>query len=302
MKREHACCAPSAAPAGGAEPRHERVPVAGAPIRTGLIALDAGAFVMGSDSGESYRGDGEGPERRVTLDAFSIAACAVTNAEFEAFVADTRYATDADRCGWSYVFQGFVHDKLENRVKGISAEAPWWVAIEGACWSRPEGPGSGIDDRADHPVTHVSWHDATAYCRWSGTRLPTEAEWEFAARGADGRRWPSGDTPPTANLLGAADGYAYGSPAGALAEDTSAAGCLDMAGSLSEWVADLFAPYRRRAQQDPTGGRQGELRVIRGGNWCVPGWGARASLRARAQPTHRSDTLGFRVAFSPPAR
>ncbi len=313
MKREHACCAPSAAPAGGTGPLHDRVPVAGAPIRAGMIALDAGTFVMGSDSGESYRGDGEGPQRRVTLDAFSIAACAVTNAEFEAFVADTGYATDAERCGWSYVFQGFVHDKLEDRIKGISAEAPWWVAIEGACWSRPEGPGSDIDDRGDHPVTHVSWHDATAYCRWSGTRLPTEAEWEFAARGGlEAATYPWGDALlasgrhrcniwqgefPTHDSGG--DGYIGTAPVNAY--EPNGYGLFNAVGNVWEWCKDWFSPNYHRVTRSadpryviPTG-----RRAMRGGSFlCHRSYCNRYRVAARSSNTPQSTTnhCGFRVA------
>ncbi len=303
-----AAVAPTAAPGPRAAGR-----AAAGHAAAGLVLLPGGTFLMGTDDAEGFPADGEGPVREVRLRPFRIARHAVTNDEFAAFVADTGYATEAERFGWSFVFGRFVPPARRGGVLGPAGSAPWWLGVEGARWSAPEGPGSTTKGRGDHPVVHVSWHDAAAYCAWAGGRLPTEAEWEYAARGGlAGRRYPWGDelTPggkhrcniwqgdfPARNT--AADGYAATAPVGAFKPNGH--GLYNMVGNVWEWCADWFgaAWHRDGPRADPVGPPAGEARVTRGGSYlCHRSYCNRYRVAARSANTPDSATgnMGFRIA------
>ena len=273
-----------------------------------MIALPGGRFLMGTDDPVRYAADGEGPVREVSLRPFWIDATAVSNAQFAAFVEATGYVTDAEREGWSFVFAGLLPDDFDETA--AVASAPWWRQVFGAHWQRPEGTHSGIEDRADHPVVHVSHNDALAYCAWAGKRLPTEAEWEYAARGGlEQKRYPWGDdlTPegeqrcniwhgtfPSHNTLD--DGYYGTAPVDACAPNGF--GLYNMTGNAWEWCADWFSrDFSSGRLEDPRGPSLGSMRVIRGGSYlCHESYCYRYRVSARSGNTPDSTTgnTGFR--------
>ena len=277
----------------------------------GMVRLDAAAFVMGSDDAWAYPADGEGPRRDVELSAFWIDCCAVSNDRFATFVDETAYVTEAERFGWSFVFAGMLPDAFPP-TQAVAA-APWWRRVDGACWRHPEGPGSKIAARGRHPVVHVSWSDASSYAAWAGKRLPTEAEWEYAARGGlEGRAFPWGDdrepggehrmnvfqgTFPSDDT--AADGYRGTCPVDAF--PANGHGLHNPTGNVWEWVADWFsASYRARDQRrDPAGPPRGDNRVQKGGSHlCHHSYCRRYRVAARQGSTPDSSTgnVGFRCA------
>lgn len=281
-----------------------------------FVALAGGSFRMGSDDPDRYDADGEGPVRPVSLSPFAIATTAVSNAQFQRFVAATGFQTTADRFGSAFVFGGLLPDDFPP-TPGV-ASAPWWRLVDGASWAHPEGPQSQIADRLDHPVVHISWDDAQAYCSWSGTRLPTEAEWEFAARGGlDQRRFPWGDDRlvdgahpcnvwqgsfPDHNTT--EDGW-YGT-APARSFEPNGYGLWNMAGNVWEWCHDWFDAQWQSAGPaiDPTGAGSGTRRVMRGGSYlCHESYCFRFRVAARSSNTPDASTgnLGFRVVALNPA-
>lgn len=266
---------------------------------------------MGSEDPDAYPSDGEGPVRSVTLGSFELATTAVTNAEFAEFVAATGLRTVAEQYGSAFVFGGLLPDDFPP-TQGV-ASAPWWRLVEGADWHRPEGPQSNVDSRLDHPVVHVAWSDAMAFCEWSGTRLPTEAEWECAARGGlEQARYPWGDTKvadgihrtnvwqgsfPAENTE--ADGW-YGT-APVSTYEPNGYGLYNMVGNTWEWCSDWFDPTFHASQPrlNPVGPPNGSHRVMRGGSYlCHESYCFRFRVAARSANTPDASTgnLGFRVA------
>jgi len=259
---------------------------------------------MGTDDPDGFPADREGPVREVHVERFGIDPVAVTNEQFAAFVRATGHATAAERFGWSFVFAGLLPDDFPPTR--AAAQAPWWRQVEGADWSHPEGPQSSLEGREDHPVVHVSWTDARSYCGWAGVRLPTEAEWEYAARGGlEQRRFPWGDelTPdgehrcniwqgtfPTHNTQ--ADGWPGTAPAASFEPNGFGLHCTS--GNVWEWCADWFHPDAPRGP--------GRAKAIRGGSYlCHESYCNRYRVAARSSNTADSSTgnMGFRVAADP---
>jgi formylglycine-generating enzyme required for sulfatase activity len=281
-----------------------------------MVALPGGPFVMGADDSDGFKADGEGPAREVTLSPFSVAATAVTNAEFAAFVAETGYVTDAERYGWSFVFELLLSLQAARAASRRVADAPWWVAVQGADWRHPYGPGAGNPAWLDHPVVHVSWYDARAYCDWAGVRLPTEAEWEYAARGGlAGAKYPWGDelVPggehraniwqgrfPDANS--AEDGFVGTAPVRTYRPNGF--GLYQMAGNVWEWCADRWGTeHPPGPRTDPAGPGEGAARVVRGGSYlCHVSYCNRYRVAARTAntPDSSSGNTGFRCVASSP--
>ena len=240
-----------------------------------MVCLDGGRFLMGTDSAEAIPGDGETPVREIFVDPFRIDAYAVSNADFAAFVDATDYQTDSERLGWSFVFEGRLSRNLrrtaiEDRLPG----ARWWCKISGADWRHPEGPGSSIARREDHPVVQVSHNDAVAYCAWAGCRLPTEAEWELAARGGvEQTAQPWGDE---------------------LEPDG------EHRGNVWDWCADWWsARPAAPGTRNPRGPATGTARVTRGGSYlCHVSYCSRYRLSARTHntPDSAAGHTGFRCA------
>ncbi len=286
-----------------------------------MVVIPAGPFVMGSDDADGFLDDGEGPAREVTVSGFAIDATAVTREQFAAFVAATGYVTDAERIGWSFVFHLFVDPGDARCVReGAVPGAPWWRAVDGADWRHPEGPSSQASDRGRHPVVHVSWHDASAYAAWMGKRLPTEAEWEKAARGGLRQaRYPWGDELrpdgvhrcniwqgrfPAINT--GEDGFVGTAPVDSFAPNGF--GLYNVAGNVWEWCHDWWsanwhADASVETREDPRGPAHGSEKVIRGGSYlCHASYCNRYRVAARTSNSMQSSTghMGFRCAASVP--
>jgi len=281
--------ASSAPPHGGSEPPD------------GMSLVPAGEFEMGHSGGH----DDEAPVHRVAVKAFFLGRHEVTNAEFAAFVAATGHRTraEADGHAWCYI-----EGEREFR------------RVEGADWRHPQGPGSDLTGLDEHPVVCVSWHDAKTYARWAGGRLPTEAEWEYAARAGNRGHLVadtgSGETPreaagrtvlaanvwqgtwPDRNLL--SDGWFYTAPAGTF--PGNAYGVADMLGNVWEWCADWYEPdaYTRAAAGEATGSDpMSGKRVARGGSWfCSANYCSAYSthFRGASPPDRAFNNVGFRIA------
>lgn len=238
-----------------------------------LIAIPGATFVMGDADGEPN----EAP-KRIVVAAFRIMEYEVTNAQFAAFTRSTKHVTDVERKGRGHVWPGK------------------WKVSSKATWRHPFGAGSSIRNAANHPVVQVSARDAAAFCKHYGLRLPNEAEWELAARGTDGRRYPWGNEPPERGSVrrgnfgtkvccaaDATDGYRKTAPVGIFPRGVSPYGVHDMAGNVWEWTSSAFP------------GRPNHV-SLRGGGWGNNDHCLRVSYRHGNPPRRGLDMVGFRCA------
>jgi len=236
----------------------------------------------------------EQPVHSAVLHGFWIDRTEVTVMQFAAFVQATGYRTTAELTGVGRIWVSTVGD---------------WQEVSGANWRHPEGPGSGVQEA--HPVVQVSWRDATAYCTWVGGRLPTEAEWEYAARGPERRIYPWGNTFDGMYLNSCDincpaewrdgrydDGYATTAPVGINSSGASWCGVLDMAGNVWEWVRDRYGPYLDTEQVNPVGPATGDG-LVRGGGWGSMPSSFRTAQRHKHAPDLCDDDIGFRCVIVP---
>jgi formylglycine-generating enzyme required for sulfatase activity len=270
-----------------------------------MVLISAGEFWMGNTSDglepvrgfckrvpqanvckdERYERD-ELPRHRVALDAFYLDRFEVTNAQFAGFVRATGHRTFAE------IQRGASVWRWENG----SWKRP---SVANAYWRSPSGSG-GILAEPTHPVVQVSWNDAALYCKWAGKRLPTEAEWEKAARGPDERRYPWGDVWDSNKANGEAK-LNRTTPVGSYPRGVSPYGAHDMAGNVWEWVADWYAEdyYKIRPTNNPHGPEAGEFRVVRGGSWLEHPAVLATTFRHPMPPSYSVNVVGFRCAKSP---
>ncbi|XP_073420577.1 formylglycine-generating enzyme [Dendrobates tinctorius] len=290
-------------PATGTEAEH----------RDEMVLLPSGVFTMGTDE-PGIPPDGEGPARRVHIDSFYMDKYEVSNSEFEKFVAATGYVTEAETFGDSFVFEGLISEEVKSGIDKAVAAAPWWLPVKGADWRHPEGPDSDIQERMDHPVLHVSWNDASAFCSWAGKRLPTEGEWEYACRGGlENRLFPWGNKLepkgehyanvwqgdfPDRNT--GADGYVQTCPVTVFPPNSY--GLHNMVGNAWEWTADWWSTQHAADEaHDPKGPSSGKDKVKKGGSYmCHKSYCYRYRCAARSQntPDSAASNLGFRCAAS----
>ena len=256
----------------------------------GMVLIRGGRFEMGTDDGMPF----EGPVHRVTVKSFWMDEREVTVNDFRRFVEATGYETEAEKFGWSVVFD----------VKNGE-----WTRVDGANWHRPEGRDS--TPGPDEPVVQVSWNDANAYAKWAGKRLPTEAEWEFAARGGlVGKKYAWGDElrpggKPVANWWQGSfpekntgeDGFLGRAKVGSF--EPNGFGLYDIAGNVWEWTSDWYSEnyYGNSPSDDPKGPSAGVERSIRGGSWmCAENFCSnyRVAARSHSSPDTGLNNLGFR--------
>jgi len=240
-----------------------------------MVYVPEGEFLMGSSDADGKAGADEKPAHTVTLSGFWIDRTEVTNAQFVRFL--NAVEGYQGRCGG----QDCAESKVEDPDSHILSQEGQYLA------------GSGFED---HPATEVTWYGAQAYCQWAGARLPTEAEWEKAARGTDGRLYPWGNDAADCGKAQYADCSGATAAVGSRAAGASPYGALDMAGNVWEWVADWYDPgyYSRSPAQNPQGAEPDRYKAFRGGSWGYLATFIRAADRGRNKPWYSGFNVGFR--------
>jgi formylglycine-generating enzyme len=278
------------------------------------MRVPGGNFLMGTNAPKMH-GDGESPSRTVNVDPFEMMKYEVSNSEFKDFVEETGYVTESELFGWSFVFEGLLSEEAKASIDQSVAGANWWLPVQSANWKQPEGEGSDVlKDRLSHPVVQVSWNDATKFCEWKKGRLPTEKEWEKAARGGkQDRMFPWGNkfmprdehrcniwqgTFPVTNTKD--DGYSWTAPVDAFGPQNNF-GFYNMVGNVWEWTSDkwnLKVPtHQNPAAEDPNA--ETNEKTKRGGSFlCHKSYCFRYRVVSRSHNTadSASSNLGFRCA------
>ena len=279
-------------------------------VNIDFIELPGGWFNMGA-ADAPHREDGEGPIRRVWVDKFKVSKTAISNRDFRDFVEVTKYKTLAEEIGSSFVFFQFLNSPDDYDTP---FQMPIWRSVPGAYWSAPEGPGSNVSKRLNHPVVHISLRDVLAFCGWCNVRLLSEAEWEYAARGdLEGQKFPWGDDLQL-NGNKMANVWEGSSPLSKSkllkkfgtvkidAFEPNNFGLYNMVGNTWELVGDRFTNlHSPRMQKNPKGPLNGENVVIKGGSYlCHESYCTRYRVPSRQAVKLDSTTghIGFRVAFN----
>lgn len=314
-KSENGCAEALGVGNNGGKGLAKNIPFANTGSTDGMVVLEDDCFLMGTEDADAWPSDGENPIREVKISPFYLDRAAVTNTQFSAFVEAVDYITEAEIFGWSFVFHTLLRRSQQIKLRNTHTVMglQWWYAVDEATWKKPEGSGSNIKKRMNHPVTHVSWNDAIAYCQWAGKRLPTEAEWEYAARGGlVQKKYPWGDelTPagkhrcniwqgsfPEVNS--AADGYIGTAPTRSFRPNFW--GLYNMSGNVWEWCIDWFSPtwHITGRRENPHGPESGDRKVMKGGSYlCHDSYCNRYRVAARTSNTPDSSTgnCGFRCA------
>lgn len=309
--RETGCCTPQVAERIGLHRNYTALEGAGLRVAPDAVSIPGGSSIVGTRV-PVIPDDGEGPIRRSKIKPFRMGATAVTNAQFQAFVDATGFVTEAEKYGWSYVFEAQV-PASHGLTQGVE-EAPWWRKVYCANWRDICGPNTmRVSWAPEHPVVHVSWNDAVTYAKWVGGRLPTEAEWEHAARGGLGDvKFPWGNQEPDdvsylpcniwqgkfpkANT--AQDGFETTAPAKYY--EPNGYGLYNLAGNVWEWLSDA---YRIRSLRKPLKQREAKMKgykLSKGGSFlCHRSYCYRYRIAARSGTSPESTTShqGFRVVW-----